>query len=253
MLQKEFKDYTGYEPETYRRSLLRYLDDLDKLIDERILEYRELRMKESDVKAIKEIENKANLSTDGTSLDASLVTKGTTLDASLVTEGIAMDASLVAKQRNDADAKKILVDMTASNIENADIKPSYDSDAVSEVHHNMFKNVFAHGIQNHEQTKSIPNTYMVNENNSNIISDIPNMDPNRGKEEHNDVDYEQQCAFFVSLINNLKCDVEKCNKVNHEAQQANALLTNDLERYKEKEKHFAKETVRFIKSADYVV
>ncbi|GKA85158.1 hypothetical protein Tco_0806812 [Tanacetum coccineum] len=100
MLQKEFKDYTGYEPETYRRSLLRYLDDLDKLIDERILEYRELRMKESDVKAIKEIENMANLSTNGTSLDASLVTKGTTLDASLVTEGIEMDASLVAKQKD---------------------------------------------------------------------------------------------------------------------------------------------------------
>ncbi|GKE12418.1 hypothetical protein Tco_1415969, partial [Tanacetum coccineum] len=209
----------------------------------------------------------ANLSTDGTSLDASLATKGTTLDASLVTEGIEMDASLVAKQRNenrssdnesinsgnDADAKKILVDTTASNIENDDIKPSYDSDAVFEVHHNMFENVFAHGIQNHEQPKSIPNTFMVNENNSNIISDIPNMDPNRGKEEHNDVDYEQQCAFFVSLINNLKCDVEKCNKVNHESQQANALLTNDLERYKEKEKHFAKETIRLIKSADYVV
>ncbi|GJU74438.1 hypothetical protein Tco_1265843 [Tanacetum coccineum] len=61
----------------------------------------------------------------------------------------------------------------------------------------------------------------------------------RNKEGHDDVDYEQQCKFLATLINNLKCDVEKCNEANHEAQQANALLSNELEKYKEKEKHFA--------------
>ncbi|GJU24334.1 hypothetical protein Tco_1162955, partial [Tanacetum coccineum] len=76
---------------------------------------------------------------------------------------------------------------------------------------------------------------------SNTISDTPNMDPNIDKEEHDYVDHEQQSAFFASLINNLKCDVEKYNKVNREAQQANALSMNELERYKEKEKHFAKD------------
>nr|GFA92545.1 hypothetical protein [Tanacetum cinerariifolium] len=94
---------------------------------------------------------------------------------------------------------------------------------------NTFKNMSAYGIQSHEQPESIPNTYEVNKNNSNIISYIPNIDPDRDKEEHDDVDYEQQRAFFTSLINNLKCDVEKCNEVNREAQQANALLTNELE------------------------
>ncbi|GJS68105.1 MAK10-like protein [Tanacetum coccineum] len=98
----------------------------------------------------------------------------------------------------------------SSDIENDDIGPLYDSDTVSE-------------------------------NNSDITFDIPNMDSDRGKEEHDDVNYEQQHAFFASLINNLKCDVKKCNKVNSEAQQANALLKNELERYKEKEKHFAKD------------
>ncbi|GJW72094.1 hypothetical protein Tco_0129011 [Tanacetum coccineum] len=97
-------------------------------------------------------------------------------------------------------------------------------------------------IQSHEQPESIPDTYVVNENNSNIISDIPSMDPDRDKEEHDNVNYEQQCAFFVSFINKLKCDVENCNEVNREARHVNALLTNELERYKEKEKHFARET-----------
>nr|GEW28947.1 hypothetical protein [Tanacetum cinerariifolium] len=111
---------------------------------------------------------------------------------------------------NDVDVKKMLVDTTAFDNENDDIGTSYDSD-------------------------------MVSENNSDITSVILNMDPDRGKEEHDDVNYEKQCAFFAFLINNLKCDVEKCNEVNREAQQANALLTNQLERYKEKEKHFAKD------------
>ncbi|GKE98685.1 hypothetical protein Tco_0022036, partial [Tanacetum coccineum] len=188
--QKDFKDYTSYEPETYKRNLLWYMDDLEQHIDERI-------------------QQQESLSTNGIALDASLVTERATLEASLVNKAMALDA------RNDADA---------------DIGPSYDSDTVFEVHHDMFENVFAHRIQNHEQPESIPDTYVVNETNSNIISNIPYMDPDRGKEEHDDVDYEQHHALFASLINNLKCDVEKCNEVNREAQQANSLLTNDLER-----------------------
>ncbi|GKC85897.1 hypothetical protein Tco_1141614 [Tanacetum coccineum] len=35
--QKNFKDYTRCEPETYRHNLLGYLNELDKLIDERVL------------------------------------------------------------------------------------------------------------------------------------------------------------------------------------------------------------------------
>nr|GEW87167.1 ribonuclease H-like domain-containing protein [Tanacetum cinerariifolium] len=119
---------------------------------------------------------------------------------------------------------------------------------MSEVHHDTFENVFAHGIQNYKQPESIADTYVVNENDSNIISYIPNMDPHRSKEEHDYVDYEKQRALFASLIKNLKCHVEKCNKVNGEAQQVNALLTNELERYKEKGKHLAKD--KTIKS-DY--
>ncbi|GKC90958.1 hypothetical protein Tco_1151607 [Tanacetum coccineum] len=143
--------------------------------------------------------------------------------------------------RNDADAKKMLVDMTTYAIENDDIGPSYDSDTVFEVHLDMFENMFAHGIQNHEQPKSSPDTYVVNENNSDISSYIPNMYPDRGKEEHVDVNYEQQRACFASLINNLKCDVEKCNKIK--------LLNDEISYLKsqacEKVKTFVKENEKF--------
>ncbi|GKC92084.1 hypothetical protein Tco_1157526 [Tanacetum coccineum] len=113
---------------------------------------------------------------------------------SLVIESIVLEDNLVAKEStddsvssseqldessslgNDADAKNILVEMVASGIENDDVRPSYDSDPMSEVHHDIFEIVFAHRIQNHEQPESIPYTYVVNENNSDIIFDTPNMD-----------------------------------------------------------------------------
>nr|GEV96650.1 hypothetical protein [Tanacetum cinerariifolium] len=50
-------------------------------------------------------------------------------------------------------------------------------------------------------------------NNSNIIFGIQDMDPNRGKEEHDDVDNEQEHALFTSLAINLKWDVENCTKI----------------------------------------
>ncbi|GKE23896.1 hypothetical protein Tco_1435408 [Tanacetum coccineum] len=114
-------------------------------------------MKERKVKEIRKIKKKLNerkmqtqenLVTEGTSLNASLVTVGIALDASLVTVGIALDASLVVKESTDdtitsseqidesgslgndahVNAKKIVVDKVASDFENVDIGPSYDSD-----------------------------------------------------------------------------------------------------------------------------
>ncbi|GJV12542.1 hypothetical protein Tco_1354083 [Tanacetum coccineum] len=227
-----------------------YLDELDKLIDERVLKYGELRMKEKEVQAMMEIERR---------LQESEMQK----QESLVTEDrveTQFSRSADENRSSDKDSSNSLNECSRSGNENrssdhestisgndadVDIAPLYDSDTVTEVPHSnndTFENVFAYGIQSHEQPESIPNTYKVNENNSNIISNIPNMDPDRDKEEHDDVDYEQQHALFASLINNLKCDVEKCNKVNRGAQQANFLLTNELKRYKKKEKYFANET-----------
>ncbi|GJX95003.1 hypothetical protein Tco_0349589 [Tanacetum coccineum] len=87
---------------------------------------------------------------------------------------------------------------SAGNDPNANIGPSYNSNTVSEVHHDLFENMSVHGIQNHDLPESIPDTYVVNENNSNIMSDIPNMDPDREKAEHDYVDDEQQRAYSTS-------------------------------------------------------
>ncbi|GJS21489.1 hypothetical protein Tco_0450121 [Tanacetum coccineum] len=183
-------------------------------------------------------ETQESLVTEGIALEDNLVTKESTDDS--VPSSEQLDES--SSSGNDVDAEKILVETVAFGIENTDIGPLYDSDTVSEVYHGTFENVFAHRIQNHEQPEYILDTYVVNGNNSDIISDIPNMDPIRDKEEHDYVDDEQKHAFFSSLVKNLKSEVENYTKVNRKAQQANALLTNELKKYKEKEKHLSKET-----------
>ncbi|GKA26679.1 hypothetical protein Tco_0712788 [Tanacetum coccineum] len=233
--QLERENLHSSNPKSYLdilRTPLKEFFDSKELIDERVLKYGELRMKEKEVQAIKEIEKR--LQESEMQKQESLVSKGESSSSQHESNS----------SRNEIKSSDNEISCSDGNDADADIGHPYDSDTVTEVPHSnndTFENVFAHGIQNHDQPESIPDTYLVNENNSNIMSNIPNMDPNRDKEDQHDVDYEQQRTFFASLINNIKCDVEKCNKVNREAQQANALLTNELERYKKKEKYFSKD------------
>nr|GEX76055.1 hypothetical protein [Tanacetum cinerariifolium] len=116
---------------------LKYLDVLVKLIDEKVLKYEELRMKEREVQEIQEIEKQMkereiqqqeSLVTEGTTFEANLCTDDATLEACLFTEGIALDDNLITKEStndyvtsleqldessslgNDAAVEKILVD-----------------------------------------------------------------------------------------------------------------------------------------------
>ncbi|GJX01828.1 hypothetical protein Tco_0185741 [Tanacetum coccineum] len=127
-----------------------------------------------------------------------MVNEGITLDAGLESEASTNDNTSTKQQdgsgssRHSAHAERTRVDTVVSDKKNAAVRPSYDNDTLTEVHHSnndTFENVFALEIHNHEQL-----------------------------------------------------EVENCTKVNRKAQQANALLAKELERYKEKEKHFANET-----------
>ncbi|GKA59676.1 hypothetical protein Tco_0758989 [Tanacetum coccineum] len=151
----------------------------------------------------------ANLSTNSSALDVSSVIEGAAKEVCLVTEGATLEASLVNEDDNSVAMESTDDFVTSLEQLNESSSSWNDVDAekntLSEVNHDMFENVFGYGTQNHEQPEYIPDTYVVNKNNSDIKSDIPNMDPNRDKEEHDYTDHEQQRAFFASLINNLKC------------------------------------------------
>ncbi|GJZ21562.1 hypothetical protein Tco_0558601 [Tanacetum coccineum] len=223
--QKSFSDDAEWETKNFRSLLLQYLEELDKLIHERAFKYGELQIKESEVQAIKEIKN--CLKESEIQQQENLVTEGTTLEACLATEGRSKDENRSSDKESNG---------SEGNDTTADIGPLYDSDTLIEAPHSSndtFEIVFAHGIQIHEQPESILDTYEVNENNNNIIFDIPNMDPDRYKEEHDDFAYEQQRAFFASLINNLKCDVQK-SAVESESGEKNILLENETSSFETK-------------------
>ncbi|GJX51098.1 hypothetical protein Tco_0277943 [Tanacetum coccineum] len=165
---------------------------------EKWLKEREIRQQE--ILVTKDTTLEANLSTVGLALDASLVTEGIALDASLVDKQSTVNSSTLSEQQNECNNSRNECSgsrnenrssdndsSSSGNDADVDIGPLYDSDTLSKAHHDIFENI--------------------------------------DKEEHDYVDDEQQRAFFASLINNLNCDVEKCTKINREAQQANALLT----------------------------
>ncbi|GKC06548.1 hypothetical protein Tco_0998158 [Tanacetum coccineum] len=115
--------------------------------------------------------------TKNAAIEACLVTEGAALESCLVNEGktinditgVTKSSEKVSKNSSSETLVSSLEDENKSfdkesssslgNQANADIVPSYDSDTVTEVPHDMFENVFAHEIKNHEQLKSSPDTY----------------------------------------------------------------------------------------------
>nr|GEW26723.1 hypothetical protein [Tanacetum cinerariifolium] len=89
-----------------KRALLKYLEELDKLIDERVIKHGELQMKEKEAHTIKEIKKRLeesnllqqeSLVTEGTTLEANLSTNDLVMEACFITEGAVMEAILVTE------------------------------------------------------------------------------------------------------------------------------------------------------------
>ncbi|GJX24536.1 hypothetical protein Tco_0230832 [Tanacetum coccineum] len=194
--KKDFKNYTRREPETYIRNLLQYLDVLDKLIDERVLKYGELQMKEREVQAIQEIVKRlkereiqqqeslvtegttleANLSTDGTTLDASAVIEGTTLEACLVTEGTTLEACLVTKgiaMDDNLVVMQSIVDSStfSGNDADADIGTPYDSDTVSKTYQTLRMFPPKENSILNKAKELTPSLYSIDEMGQDLLSD----------------------------------------------------------------------------------
>ncbi|GJT61159.1 hypothetical protein Tco_1004692 [Tanacetum coccineum] len=163
-------------------------------------------------------------------LESMFITEGAVMEACLVNKGRALDDNLVIKETTDDTVTSLeqLDESSSSMNENR----SSDKD-ISNSMNECSRPGNENRSSDHKSTSS----------GNDADTDIdPSYDSDIvTEEEHDDGAYKQQRAFFASLINNLKCDVENCNEVNREAQQANALLTNELERYKQKENHFAKD------------
>ncbi|GJY17896.1 hypothetical protein Tco_0389387 [Tanacetum coccineum] len=99
-----------------------------------------------------------------------------------------------------------------------DKAPIYDSDGLVEL------------------LDAISEPHRVQQNNSNVISAVSNVEQSRGTIEQNPATVEETRAYFDSLYNNLAIEVEKVNSVNRKLKETNAELSTELARHKNQEK-----------------
>ncbi|GJX71466.1 retrovirus-related pol polyprotein from transposon TNT 1-94 [Tanacetum coccineum] len=125
-----------------------------------------------------------------------------------------------------------------------DKAPVYDSDGSAEVHHydncynNDIFNMFTQEEQYTELLEPIPEPRQVQQNDSNVISEVSSVEQSGGTIDQHPATVEETRAYFESLYNNLAIEVEKVNSVNRRMKETNADLTTELARYKNQEKCF---------------
>ncbi|GJY41413.1 integrase, catalytic region, zinc finger, CCHC-type containing protein [Tanacetum coccineum] len=107
-----------------------------------------------------------------------------------------------------------------------DKAPVYDSDGSAEVHNydncydNEIFNMFTQEEQYTELLEPIPEPHQVQQNDSNVISDISSVEQEGGTVDQHPATVEETRAYFESLYNNLALEVEK------QAQQKQQSLYN---------------------------
>ncbi|GJT41081.1 hypothetical protein Tco_0940946 [Tanacetum coccineum] len=125
-----------------------------------------------------------------------------------------------------------------------DNAPVYDSDGSAEVHNynncydNEIFNMFTQEEQYTDLLEPIPEPHQVQQNDINVISDVPCVEQNRGTVEQSPATVEETHVLYDSLYNNLAIEVENVNSVNRNLKATNAKLTTELARYKNQEKCF---------------
>ncbi|GJT10384.1 retrovirus-related pol polyprotein from transposon TNT 1-94 [Tanacetum coccineum] len=197
--QKDFKEYTFCEPDTYRRDLLENLDTLEAVIHRAVITYARLQLQSQDVQinpvqAVDDslivsrsswIESENNdalsKSVNETQLQQheSLVTKSTTLEANLNTDVKALDAGSVITESSGTKSDKHDTSSSSwtyiTHAVDAYIRPVNDQVPFAEVQLTAQHNVLANEQQHTEQSEPIYDTYLLEKVDSNTTPDSTNM------------------------------------------------------------------------------
>nr|GEW88454.1 hypothetical protein [Tanacetum cinerariifolium] len=136
---------------------------------------------------------------------------------------------------DDLTASAIFMAMLshARSINDNDDGPSYDTNAMFEVpiydKYDMF-NPFVHETSLFEQAAYVNDAYLVITNDSNIYSDTQNTITNEDDVAQTVMSIDQENVVIMSVIENIKREVECCNTINQETKIMNESLTAELER-----------------------
>ncbi|GJR30972.1 integrase, catalytic region, zinc finger, CCHC-type containing protein [Tanacetum coccineum] len=148
-----------------------------------------------------------------------------------------MAAAGACKETERANANYSLknnLQQVSSSGTQSDEAPVYDSDRSAEVHHsencydNDIFNMFTQEEQYTELLEPIPEPHQVQQNNSNVISEVSSVEQSGGIVDQHPANVEETRAYFESLYNNLATEVEKVNLVNRKMKETNTELTTEL-------------------------
>nr|GEV32207.1 hypothetical protein [Tanacetum cinerariifolium] len=103
-----------------------------------------------------------------------------------------------------------------------------DSEPLEQVQNDIGYNVFSNDLQHSKQSESISNTYLVETDDSNVISDSPDMYEDAIQYDQNDVESDDK---HVALAN-LKLDVDENKKIRNQLKKANTTLAQELKECK---------------------
>nr|GEY52707.1 hypothetical protein [Tanacetum cinerariifolium] len=103
---------------------------------------------------------------------------------------------------------------------------------------NEIFNMFTEEEQYTELLEPIPEPHQVPQNDNNIISEDSSVEQSGETVEQHPKIFEETCALYDSLYQNLAIEVEKVNMVNRKLKETNAELTTKLARFKNQEKCF---------------
>nr|GEW09302.1 hypothetical protein [Tanacetum cinerariifolium] len=123
-----------------------------------------------------------------------------------------------------------------------DNTPVYDIDGSAEVHKNYddneIFNIFTQEKQYTKLLEPIPESHQVPQNDNNVISGDTSVEQGGETVEQHPANFEETCALYDSLYQNLAIEVEKVNSVNRKLKETNADLTTELARFKNQERCF---------------
>ncbi|GJU46379.1 hypothetical protein Tco_1203645 [Tanacetum coccineum] len=122
--------------------------------------------------------------------------------------------------------------------------PIYDSDGSAEVHcdngynNDDIFNMFTQEDQYYELREPIPESHLVQQNDSDVITAAPSVEQSCGIVEQHFATVEEIHAYYQSLYKNLAVEVKKVNMVNRNMKVTNAEWTTELARCKNQEIFF---------------
>ncbi|GJV17212.1 hypothetical protein Tco_1362535 [Tanacetum coccineum] len=134
----------------------------------------------------------------------------------VIQEVKALDAS-----SGDKDSSGIVSDKE-NDLNDTDIRPSYDTEPLAEVPYTAKYNVFAVESQHYKKLENMNDTSLMVKVDSNTTPNSSDMCNNEFKDDHNADNHEDEHVVLADLIANLNFNIDENKKIQKQLRNANA-------------------------------